>query len=234
MEGQDLGAVGDGEAGPGETRDAVEGEDHGDDGAAGGFVAGLGVDGGAAARNVRSAVFLCVWGGECLPRPDAEGDEHADGGGEEEGAAPEAVDEQHGEGDGDEEGPDLQAAVDDGLVAGVVDADAGEDIVDVVGDEAVAGALREEGGEDDEEEALAVAGRADEVGPAVVRVLLLEADGFLDLEELLLDEGGVWVVVGVVLHFGLTKPHLQGKNTLMHPSPSLFLQSVWKLTFTNT
>lgn len=46
--GQDLGAVGDGQAGPGEAGGAVKGEDHGDDGRAGGFVGRVGVDGGAA------------------------------------------------------------------------------------------------------------------------------------------------------------------------------------------
>lgn len=134
-----------------------------------------------------------------LPCPDAECDQHAHAGRQEQCPAAQPVDQQHGEEDGDQEGPDLQAAVDDGLVARVVHADAGQDVVDVVGDEAVAGTLREEGREDDEQQPLAVARRADEVEPAVIRAQLLEADGLLDLEKLLLDEGRVGVIVGVVL-----------------------------------
>lgn len=110
--GQDLRAICHCQTRPRGTSNTVEDENHRDNSASSALVSGLSV-------NSRAT------------RPDAEGDQHAYTSDEEEFSASKAVHEL-GHDEGDEETPDLEAAVDERLVVGALDADRAQDVVEIV------------------------------------------------------------------------------------------------------
>ena len=106
---------------PGTSSNAVEQEDHGNDGTSGSCVASLAVDSGAGSPY-----------GEC--------DQHANSSDQEQLSAAELVDrESHT--DSYEEGPQLETAVDQRLIVRAGDADRVENVVNIVRDKPVARAL---------------------------------------------------------------------------------------------
>lgn len=164
---------------PREASDKVEQEDHRDDSRARARIASLSIYGRTAG-------------------PNAERNQHTYSGDEEEFPTTDPINKLC-ETDGDEEGPDLQTPVYEGLVVGFRDADALEDVVEIVGSDAVAAALGKEAGENDEEKAFSVAGRLDEDAPPVLFVQLFKLDRVFDLGELGFDEVVLGVAVGVEL-----------------------------------
>lgn len=69
----------------------------------------------------------------------------------------------------------------------------------VVGDQAIARALRKERDENNDQQSLTVAWSLNKNGPAIFGVLLLHANGFLDLMELEGAKGVVPITICMIL-----------------------------------
>lgn len=135
----------------------------------------------------------------CLPCPNAETDEHPYAGNQEEFLSTEFVNKEDGKRNGHEEGPDLQSSVYHGLVMRRSDAHRVEDAVQVVGNEPIAGALGEERDQGNEQQPLPVSGSLDEKEPRRFGILSFEPNGLLNLGELGLYKGIVFVTTGMIL-----------------------------------
>lgn len=132
--------------------------------------------------------------------PEDEGTEHATGGSQESRATAELVDEES-HGDGDDEG---KAGLTSGEteLGGLLAFETGGvvELRGIVGDDGVSRPLGEETEGEEDGKTIAVATGLEEVEVAgVLVVLVLHADGLLDLAELELNERVVLVAVGVVL-----------------------------------
>lgn len=164
---------------PGKSSDAVEQENHGNDGTSGSCVTSLTVNSGTGS-------------------PYGESDQHAEPSDQEQLSAAKLVD-REGHANSDEERPQLETAVDQRLIVGAGDADRIENVVDIVRDKSIARALREESRQDDQEHSLPVSWSTDQHVPTLFAVLFLELDRLLDFGELGLDEVVIRVPVCMIL-----------------------------------
>lgn len=125
--------------------------------------------------------------------PQSEDDNHAASTAKRHGTTPDAI-EVEGCPQGDGKIPELETAVQAGLLVAACDANGFQDGHEIVADQTVAAPLREEALEVADECPLAVSGRTEELSPAALAELLLQSNCLLDLQVLCCNEFSQYAV----------------------------------------